>query len=244
MSKFTLVTILSLILSISSLNISAVILEDPEFEWKVSVGDSKTFVYKKYYNIFDTDGNGDPYSTNVTIANIDCDPVNITLKAGLKAKVEIIELEPIPKIQKTYDGILTPITDSLWIYVTHAMGKTVVNRTYWEDQSFQNVESDQFNNYTYAAYLDGDYFVESSEAVSKNLPGLSFKGILKRNWKTGWFTYYHYKRQNETHTLMELEISTKTSGIFFNLTLERNFLPIMFLFTLFTLVIIKKRRNH
>lgn len=62
-------------------------------------------------------------------------------------------------------------------------------------------------NYT----VEGNNYVKTH--VGYYLNGDKYESISKRNWKTGWLTYSYEKTSNDTHTIVEEEITSDSSSI-------------------------------
>ncbi|MHA2155462.1 MAG: hypothetical protein ACXABU_09025 [Candidatus Hodarchaeales archaeon] len=240
--QFTLHLCVWLILSASIVTGSAIIKEDPDFEWRVAVGDSMTYNYNEYFDLDDRDKDGSMYSQIYYTSTSDGEPVNISIKKGLIIRVEIWKLGLTAFINVTLNGILTGMDeiDSLYFFHGFVIDMTVNSQAYWENKSFQNIDhSIPDTTIIDSAFVQGDYFVQVINVTSNS--GTNLLRIRKTNWKTGWFAYENERIFNETHLIREYEISTKIEGILTNLDLTRIFIPVFFLLTLLITAILTKK---
>ncbi len=240
MKKYILSLLICLILSGSYVNVSPSLLQNPEFEWMVNIGDTMIYTYTAYYDLLDYDGNEDPTSMTTQLIDVDGNLFTVCMQKGLKVTVEIIELEDFAHLQLTFNEIKTSIDEFISIFDGYVVQKTVNNRTFWDSLSDQKIYSVTGLNLTTTRYLEGDNFVNKQQ-FDYTLEGTHRLIIRKSNWKTGWLTHLQNKYFNETHLIYGLEISTGSSGFFSNSALDRLFLPVMFLITLLSIIILRKR---
>ena len=203
---------LSIILSPSFVLSSSNSLDTSNVEWKVAVGDSITYTYTKFFDRFDTDRNGDPFSRLLTIVNTDSEVVNITVKRGLKIKAMIHNLpesgedSQLVDIQLSFNGITTEVNQYVSFLVGVIVRETIDNESYWKALEVHQSEVGTSYNFTISEYVEGNEFIREYHSI------YSWGGVeltkSKVNWKTGWSTHSYMILANKTHTLSEFEVTT------------------------------------
>ena len=172
------------------------------FEWKVKVGDSRTYTLSKYIDLEDSDGNGDTESETLSIQDEDGEMVNVTLRKDTKYTVEITALNGDATTQTTYGNIVAKETTP---YYNKVVWKTIDNKTYWEE--YVKMYSSALGNVT----IEGNPTIIESDLDGPYGTTAESKRIW--DWKTGWITYLYSKISNDTHTIFEQEITSGSSGI-------------------------------
>ena len=203
--------------------------ENPNLEWKVAVGDVKTFTFTKLYDLNDYDGDGDPYTQSSFIELENGTEIDLKIRAGSTYSFEVLTLDEYATLQATIDGYeLGPMDSGSGI-----VAKTVDNQTYWEE---------------YATQISGGYqnvSVEGNLLVYQMRDTWNFgetqESIRKMNWKTGWLSYMYQKETNETHTISEMEIMTEGAA---TLTPGFELSPLPISLLLFSIYILKRRRKN
>ncbi len=169
---------------------------DPNLEWKVSVGDVKTFTYTKTYDLYDFDEDGNPNTQRMYVETENGTEIEITIKAGSTLSCEILALDDYATIQITINGVkLDPSEGGGGGIVM----KTTDNKTYWETYASQ--ASNEYQNVS----VEGNFVVYSS--VEEWSDG-TYEYRSKFNWRTGWLESIYNKETNSTHLLREMEISS------------------------------------
>ncbi|UCE12766.1 MAG: hypothetical protein JSV04_11295 [Candidatus Heimdallarchaeota archaeon] len=167
-------------------------------EWKVSVGDSKTYEVTKYYDAYLINLDGDPNKENNTVGG-----KTYTYEKDITIKVEITKLNAIAEVDETYYDEVT---------VSNALGttpqgqawvsKTIDNKTYWEDMIPDPTP-------TLNVTLDGNLIVTTAKMPWLFDATITWEYSNKINWKTGWLEYMYQTLYNSTGTLTEVEFSVK-----------------------------------
>lgn len=165
---------------------------DQDMDWTVKEGDSRTYIYKKYFSIYSEF----PYQSSVIILTENGNHSIIVYKEGITIAYEIeIVTEYELRGKKTFNGNITSNSHTLaygfgdWI-----IRKTVNYAAYWfnlynEKDDYSVVDNLIIYEYT----ISSDY--------------LNYEVTEEWNWKSGWLNYYHEKQWNETGTLFEFEFS-------------------------------------
>jgi len=207
LNKKYLYWLILLFLVVSTTSSTAKTTYDTE-EWKVKVGDSRTYTLSKYFDIRDVDGNGDPESKIYSVTKEDGTKENITWKKGTKYTINITALGDHSATFQLIFGNITSNKRTSGIGGGH-IRKTIDNKSYWE---FKTI----IDSYPFVGE-NVNYTVEGNNYVKKLLRytnyGVKYELISKRNWKTGWLTYSYEKTTNDTHTKWEEEITSGSSSI-------------------------------
>ncbi|MHA2175519.1 MAG: hypothetical protein ACXABI_11875 [Candidatus Hodarchaeales archaeon] len=142
-----------------------------DLEWKVNVGDSKTYIISKLCEEADYDGNGDPTTILTLITDINKESVEILLMEGSTFTVEIISLNDSALIQITYNGNITtqPQLDK-----GRFIEKTTEEQGYWEQVAKDNP----------GCSTSGDLF--TLEQTINDIDS-----VRKYNMTSGWLEYSH-----------------------------------------------------
>lgn len=218
---------IAVVMIVISLTVSSAHIGEDILAWKVEVGDTITYTIKKFYEIGDPDGNGDPNSRVVSafwepICNEEGEGVNVTLQEGTTMKVNLTHLdnnrvnmtviwnnEDFSYFSAEYGDLEHRFLD--WAhpsnYPLQLVVKTLDNQTYWE--AYAQEETYNENNsavvppsvapyiiYSQEVSLEGDLLVTTVKQKPDTNYALETFG--KRNWKTGWVTYYSEKSYNLT----------------------------------------------
>ena len=197
---------LSLFLAVSAVNSSAKVVTET-LEWKVKEGDSMTYTISKFFELADSDGNGDPESTTLSIQNEDGEIVNITFGKGSKFTTKITALNGVATTQTTYGS--TVVQEST---VGGVVMKTVDNKSYWEEYASER----SGGNKSWLGLSSGSVKVEGNYVVTSSfldMNGTILESIVKVNWKTGWYEYTFSKSSNSTHTISEMEVTSGSSSL-------------------------------
>ncbi|MFX1512892.1 MAG: hypothetical protein ACFFCQ_09925 [Promethearchaeota archaeon] len=150
---------------------------DENLEWKVKVGDKKTYEIKKI-NL-----NG----THEDTVEIDTKEgeVNVTLKKGSKMTIEITilnETEFAYGIVK-YDNIKAIERD-----ISYFIMPTTNNMTYWEEWAAAEEDEWYEENTTYSCWVEEEYITVEH---SVNFEDFYSESLVTRNWKTGWLVRHY-----------------------------------------------------
>ena len=219
------------LLMLTSIEASAQIVVD--LEWKVEVGDSITMTCEKYYDSSDWDENGDPNSYETVFGDKDGNVHNITVKKGLKYKIEIISLQEYATVQMTVDGhVSEPMEDDYNSYVR----KTVDNKSYLEEEAKRLQEESTNEEYS----VEGDFLVTRSEYTS-SFSDQTQESVRKLNWKTGWWSYQSQKSWNSSGTISEMIMSTGGGGGGLICVPGFEFVPLVMSMIVFVIFVSKKR---
>ncbi len=168
--------------------------DEEELEWKVKVGDKKTYEIKKYI----VDGKTESTSEMETE---DGKHVNITYRKGLKFTIEITELDNIEDAygKMKISGIILE-KQPLSPYIT----PTTDNKTYWKEWVNETPEwveeEEEDEEITYNRSVNGDIIIEEQRISSEDL---SYETKLYRNWKTGWLVSLYYRIETSEVLLEE-----------------------------------------
>ncbi|MFX0095164.1 MAG: hypothetical protein ACFFBD_25745, partial [Candidatus Hodarchaeota archaeon] len=170
--------------------------------WKVSVGDSKTFVFEEYYN---NDPNttsyqpGNPNQQIRTVTDENGDTVNVTIEKGSTMKITITSLaEYSANGTITYNGKVT--TKSDW---APYIDTTTHNLTFWEEYV------DYMNDLVAGSpnSIEGNLLI--TEGHYSDMEGRNNHILIKFNWKTGWWEYVSLLvRNSEGIRLYEFVLAT------------------------------------
>jgi hypothetical protein len=200
-------------------------------EWKVNVGDSMTYTISKFFDLRDSDGNGDPESTTIFVQNEAGEMVNVTYGKGSKYTVKITALNGLTTTQITWGSVVSKESISAG-YVM----KTIDNKSYWEEYASTISGGNQswLGTSSGSVKVEGDYLVTSTIL---DMNSTTLESIVKVNWKTGWYSYTYSKLSNSTDTINELETTSGSSGI-----PGFEIIPITSGLFIFTLIITKKRK--
>ncbi|MFX0152481.1 MAG: hypothetical protein ACFFAJ_16960 [Candidatus Hodarchaeota archaeon] len=180
-----------------------------ELEWKVKIGDSKTYTVDKYFDDTDFDGDGDKYKQTVEVTDEDGERVDVVLEKGTTLKVTITDLNDIATVKFTCDSNVTTgetsiLLPSLFALPAQSMvAKTVDNKKYWENLAENK----------HGMSVEGDFVVIEDILTDLTLDPETEITVKRRNWKTGWVTYVHRKITNWTDTIAEIEFSTEAAGL-------------------------------
>ncbi len=208
-------------LAVASVEITDQSIFEPNLEWKVSVGDVKQFTYRKVYDLYDSDEDGNPNTQRMYAELENGTETEITITSGSTLSCEILALDEYATIQITINGIeLDPQEGGGGVLM-----KTTDNKTYWEEIASQI--SDEHQNVS----VEGNLLVHRSK---DSWSDKTFVGITKTNWKTGWLEYVYSKETNSTHILREMEITTGgTPGLIPGFEIAPLYVPLIVLATLF-----------
>lgn len=172
-------------------------------EWKVKVGDSKTYEVTKYYDAYLINYDGNPDEENVTVGD-----QTYIYKKDITVKVEITKLNSIAEVNETYYGEVT-ISNALGTTPQGSpwVDKTIDNKTYWEE--FLPDDPTGAINYTV-----GDNLVEEKGKKPWILDAtITWEWTSKINYKTGWLEYMYQTLYNSSTTLTEVEFSVKGGAV-------------------------------
>lgn len=178
-----------LLLSPSSGNIS-----NEELEWKVSVGDSKTYTWTKIYI-----ENDSSHQLNYS-GQYKGEEFNFTVTQGEKFEVLITELgEYHAKESFTYNSDLTIGYFPSITYFSFFIRKSTENISYWEEYA-QNLSEDTKDHY-FNVVINGNIITETLRSgidwIGKNIV---FEDTIKFNCKSGWRTECTRKAYERTDT--------------------------------------------
>jgi hypothetical protein len=211
-------------------------------EWKVEVGDTKTYRLTKYYDTEDLDNNGDPNSEDFSFENIEGETINMTRQVGLTITYEIIELEPVTApgggraiAQISFNGVKKKQEE-----LDQAPVFPVIdNKSYYEKLVKGINEKDPIPPLiSHFASLDGNIYTYE-HTMNTTLDSTVFR-ISKSNWKTGWITY-KYTRFEYNNGTVQFEIEDK---IVENTVPGFVALPLICGLTLLTIIRIRKRKKY
>jgi hypothetical protein len=192
-----------------------------DLEWKVKVGDSKTYVVDKWFDDSDLDGDGDKNTQTTEVTDEDGKIVEVIWQKGLTIKTTITDLNSNPTVKFTFNG---EVTSEETIPVLPTVFKTIDNKTYWENLA-------ESNN---AISVEGDLVINETKI---EVFDLTMTNLIKTNWKTGWVTYLKLDAANSTHTVSEIIYSEKGDGVpGFEMA------PILLGIVVITLLVYKKRK--
>lgn len=166
-----------------------------ELVWNAQVGDSHTYLYKKYFN--STYQN--PNQSLLTITSDKGEEVTIVIKEGLKLRYTITFLGNNQVRGKiTYNDTVTSQESEFgWDGV---LQPTINNKTYWEEWCKYRGQLNATDN-----LLIEEVRIQSTPVSN------GYHYIFKWNWQTGWMTYRYFKTWNETTTISESEVMAVTN---------------------------------
>jgi hypothetical protein len=161
-----------------------------------------TYTISKYFDLADSDGNGDPESTTLLIQNEAGEFVNVTYGKGSKYTTKITALNGLATAQTTYGSVVSKESTAGGVVM-----KTTDNKSYWEEYaSAMSGDNSSLGSIT----VEGNYIVTKMDL---NIFNTTTESVVKFNWKTGWHTYTYSKMTNSTHTISEMEVTSGSSGI-------------------------------
>lgn len=169
-------------------------------EWKVNVGDSKTFIVAELYEEADYDGNGDPSSVLNVITTIDNSSVEVLLKKGSTFTIEVLNLNESALIQITYNQNVTskPMLDS-----GKYLQKTTDDFSYWQQIAKDNA----------GCSISSDFFI-----LKQTISGID--SVKKYNMTSGWLEYSHQSYGIAVEEFSSLEYRADKSSPGFNFLLS------------------------
>ena len=189
-----------------------------ELEWRVHVGDTKTYIVTKL--------NKDeiPYEY---LEEVDTPqgPANVTMKKGTTITLEILELNHGARLNCIYNDDLIADGDDFSYYV----GKTTANKSYWEEQFDEG--------YDEVSFTEESIIVKREEVVNESVYSLY---VSELNFMTGWLESEAVKVANSTYTFIEWELAALNT----DLAQVTSFsVSVWFSAVVFAVIIHKKRRK-
>ncbi len=169
-----------------------------DLEWKVCVGDSKTYTVSELFEEADIDGNGDPATVKKTIIDIDNNTVEVVLMEGSTLTVEVIALNESAFIQVTYNKNVTAKTR---LDTGIFLQKTTEDRAYWEQVAKENS----------GCRVNGDLFT-----LKQTINGID--SVKKYNMTSGWLEYSHqsYEASVEEFSALNYQANTASFDLLFS----------------------------
>ena len=189
-----------------------------ELEWRVEVGDTKTYIVTKLNK------DGTPYKYLEEVDTLQ-GPVNITMKEGTTITLEILELNRGAHLNCIYNDDLIADGNDFCYYVR----KTTTNKTYWAEQLDEG--------YDEVSFTEELIIVKREEVVNNSVNRLY---VSKLNFMTGWLESEAVKVANSTHTFTEWELAAANMDLAHDTSFS---FPIWFSALVLPILIYRKRRN-
>lgn len=177
-----------------------------EQEWCVEVGDSRSFIVTKFYDILQPD----PHKLVTLEATEDHEFIHITTEVNTKITYTITELVEINIAmgKRTFNDTISLKEEP----ITGIIRKTVQNKTYWE-QIYENESTTEIINGTEMNRNTTvtDKLIIRSRSFQAILPWYSlteFINVIEINhweWMNGWMNYGYSGYWNATNKIFEFE---------------------------------------
>ena len=195
--KIIVFTVVCVLISFSFFLQGSVGVTSVNLEWKVNVGDSKTFILADFYEEADYDGNGDPSSFLKVITTIDNSSVEVLLKKGSTFTIEVLNLNESALIQITYNQ---NVTSKSILDTGNFLQKTTEDFSYWKQIAKENA----------GCSTNGDFFT-----LKQTINGID--SVKKYNMSSGWLEYSHqsYGIAVEEFSSLEYRFIKSSSGFEF-----------------------------
>jgi hypothetical protein len=187
--KTVILTVISILICFSLFLQGLAIPNSVDLEWKVSIGDSKTYFISNLYEKADYDGNGNPSTVLANVIDTNNNSVKVVLMKGSTITVEVIDLNESALIQISYNNNVTikPHLDD-----GNFLQKATIDRSYWEQVAKENT----------GCSVSGELFTlkQTSSGVDS---------IKKYNMTSGWLEYSHKSYDDNVEEFSALDYQAK-----------------------------------
>ncbi|MHA2253766.1 MAG: hypothetical protein ACXAD7_25625 [Candidatus Kariarchaeaceae archaeon] len=181
-----------ILISFSLFSQASAVNVDVDLEWKVSVGNSKTYTVSELFEEADLDGNGDPTTVKKTVIDINNNTVEVVLMKGSTLTVEVIALNKSAFIQVTYNKNVTAKTR---LDTGIFLQKTTEDWAYWEQVAKENS----------GCKVNGDLFI-----LKQTINGID--SVKKYNMTSGWLEYSHQSHEASVSEFSAIEYQANTTS--------------------------------
>ncbi len=176
-------------------------------EWCVEIGDSRSFIVTKLYDILLPD----PHKLVTLEGNEDHEFIYITTEVNTKISYTITEITESNIVigKKTINDTITLKEEP----ISGIIRKTIQNKTYWEsiyeNESTSEMVGDleiSFHTTVTSKVIRRNASYQFISPVYSLTEIIYVTDIVHWEWMTGWVSYRYYRTKNETNTLYEYEM--------------------------------------
>ncbi len=191
--------ILSLFFIIFFSNSVSSAITNTELTWQIEIGDSQTFIYRKIYNL----DNSDPLVIQRDEIDQNGEQTRITVKTGTSIRLNISSIDTDSVYATfTYNNTFTTskiIIGGSSLNTRKIMGTSFLQQAHDNKSYWLEIASLDEN-----LHLQGNLLVREEHTIFLD-DQVNITKISKRDWTTGWLVYLYYCRNNASMLIREEE---------------------------------------